>query len=354
MNKSLTINQFRAAVLPEQARHSFTAQVEEISKKTTTNQAVYYEVKFRDHEGSLVLKCWDSCLAYSIIRENFKKKEKHVMEVSGLFQKNRHGIGGDWEIRILADHEKPAFFAGEEELRSRQEEAFKFILHSIHGSMKDRDFKAIVRDHISKNENEFRRAGAARGNHHARRGGLVEHVAEMMRIAHGQKAAFPELNLDLMIAGIYFHDIGKLKENQFEEDGFEMPHSVEGWMLGHIIIGIKVVGRAFDEYRNELAKSGPISEERHRELLEKQLHLEHIVGSHHGEIEWGSPIVPATLEAAMVHFADNQSAKREMMLGCRKTSRELAPGMFEKVHPMQAPLVIVPDWSSRAVDAASC
>ena len=87
----------------------------------------------------------------------------------------------------------------------------------------------------------FRRAAAARKYHHARRGGLVEHTAQMMRVAKAIAPLYPQLNLDLLIAGILFHDSGKLWENQFSETGFVMGYDELGELVGHISIGLEIV-----------------------------------------------------------------------------------------------------------------
>src|SRR5919108_323123 len=87
----------------------------------------------------------------------------------------------------------------------------------------------------------FRRTAAARNYHHARPGGLVEHTAQMMRVAKEIAPLYPQLNVDLLLAGILFHDSGKLWENALPESGFVMNYDELGELIGHISIGLELV-----------------------------------------------------------------------------------------------------------------
>ena len=107
----------------------------------------------------------------------------------------------------------------------------------------------------------FRRTAAARNYHHARRGGLVEHTAQMMRVAVALCPLYPQLNLDLLLAGILFHDSGKLWENHLPEDGFTMGFDERGELMGHISIGLELVNSLWRKLQTEekaraLGKSG--------------------------------------------------------------------------------------------------
>ena len=137
----------------------------------------------------------------------------------------------------------------------------------------------------------FRRTAAAKRNHHARRGGLVEHVAQMMRSAAALSPVYAELNRDLLLAGVLFHDCGKLWENTYPEHGFAQILSIHGEMMGHIPLGIELVNKLWRDLMDSpeaaaWADLKPTTEE-------TRLHLLHLIGSHHGEYEFGSPVLPA-------------------------------------------------------------
>src|SRR5207342_256219 len=103
----------------------------------------------------------------------------------------------------------------------KQANDWTFILQSLAG-MTDPRLRALGDSFLAEWGDRFRRTAAARSYHHARRGGLVEHTAQMMRLARAIAPLYPALNLDLLIAGILFHDSGKLWENQLPETGFTM------------------------------------------------------------------------------------------------------------------------------------
>ena len=183
----------------------------------------------------------------------------------------------------------------------------------------------------------FRRTAAARKNHHARRGGLVEHVAQMMRSASMVCAVYPELNRDLMLAGVLFHDCGKLWENSYPEDGFSQIHSLHGEMLGHIPLGIELVNKLWRDLLDAsefepFSKCKPSTEE-------VRVHLLHLIGSHHGQLEFGSPILPKTPEAYALHHIDNLDAKMEMLRDAYAQATEVAPGIYDRVFPLSANLI---------------
>jgi 3'-5' exoribonuclease len=183
----------------------------------------------------------------------------------------------------------------------------------------------------------FRRTAAARKNHHARRGGLVEHVAQMMRSAEAVCGVYPELNFDLMLAGALFHDCGKLWENTYPEDGFSQIHSLHGEMLGHIPLGIELVNKLWRDLLDAsefeaFSQCKPTTEE-------VRVHLLHLIGSHHGQLEFGSPVLPKTPEAYALHYIDNLDAKMEMLRDAYAQAAEVAPGIYERVFPLSANLI---------------
>jgi 3'-5' exoribonuclease len=128
----------------------------------------------------------------------------------------------------------------------------------------------------------------------------------MMEAALALCGVYRELNRDLLIAGVLFHDIGKLWETCPPERGFGIEPELRGELLGHLSIGIEVINALW----RELPKEGweahtPPSEE-------VRLHLLHLVAAHHGQLEFGSPVLPKTPEAILLHFIDNIDARLEM------------------------------------------
>lgn len=144
----------------------------------------------------------------------------------------------------------------------------------------------------------FRRAPAAKRNHHAYIGGLLEHTVSVAWVCSALARHYgAALDRDLLVAGALVHDIGKTREIGIA-GGF--PYTDEGNLLGHIVLGIQMV--------RDAAREVP-------ELTEQRaLLLQHLVASHQGKYEWQSPKVPMTLEALLLHYVDDLDAKMHQAL----------------------------------------
>lgn len=154
----------------------------------------------------------------------------------------------------------------------------------------------LVVNLLEKNAATWHQAPAARFNHHSYPGGLLEHTLKVTKLACAAVALYPELHRELVIAGAVLHDIGKLREL------IPSPapdYTVPGQLVGHIVLGWEMV-------RQEAAALDFAPPE----LL---LELEHIILSHHGFQEFGSPVLPKTREALMVYYLDDLDAKLKMM-----------------------------------------
>jgi 3'-5' exoribonuclease len=136
------------------------------------------------------------------------------------------------------------------------------------------------------------RAPAAKGWHHSYIGGLVEHTHDMVQLALKAAEIYPDVNRDLLIAGVLLHDVGKIEELSVTN---HIDYSDSGRLLGHITLGVEFL----DEYLRGI-EGFP------RELAVK---LKHMIVSHHGLLENGSPIVPMTVEALLLHYIDNLDAQ---------------------------------------------
>jgi 3'-5' exoribonuclease len=240
------------------------------------------------------------------------------------------------QMRQLGEEEIANLLAGSPEIREQQEEDYAFIQKCV-SELKDPRLKALADLFLSKHGERFRRTAAARDYHHARRGGLVEHVAQMMRSALAISSVYPRLNADLLVTGVLFHDCGKLWETCCAEQGFSIPHQLSGEMLGHIPLGLEIVNKLWRDVLEANQDAGWIHLQPASDLV--RLHLLHLIGSHHGEYAFGSPVLPKTPEAQALHYIDNLDAKMEMFRRGYDTSAELAPGIFERVRPLPGNLI---------------
>ena len=221
-------------------------------------------------------------------------------------------------------------------MKEKQDTDYGSIVSAVAG-MGDPRLRALSERFLGVFGERFRRTAAARKNHHARRGGLVEHVAQMMRSAAALCDVYPDVNRDLVLAGVLFHDCGKLWENCYAEKGFAMPYSEFGELLGHIPIGMELVNRLWKECQEEPAAQAWAAVEPASDQV--RLHLLHLVASHHGVLEYGSPVVPKTPEAFLLHYVDNIDAKMEMVAEAYESSAKVSATVYDWVRPLGARLV---------------
>lgn len=153
---------------------------------------------------------------------------------------------------------------------------------------------------------KFKRAPAAKRVHHAYLGGLVIHTRNVLRLIDKINDVYTSLNFDLLIAAGILHDVGKIYEYTYTR---KIDFSTQGRMFGHIVIG-------YDLVADKIKQIPDFPESLKFRLL-------HMILSHHGEYEWGSPKQPSFLEALILHFLDNLDSKVEIMVSARTLNKGL-------------------------------
>ena len=138
----------------------------------------------------------------------------------------------------------------------------------------------------------YKRAPAAKVMHHAYLGGLLEHVVSLCGLAKQVTAHYPELDLDLLLAAAILHDVGKLDELCYER---AIGYTVEGHLLGHIVMEVQTVSKAMEAIEGFPANLKTV--------------VQHLLISHHGEYEFGSPKLPMIREALVFHYLDDLDSK---------------------------------------------
>jgi 3'-5' exoribonuclease len=152
----------------------------------------------------------------------------------------------------------------------------------------------------------YRTAPAAKSVHHAWLGGLIEHVLSVCSLGKTMASHYPYIDLDLLVTGAILHDVGKIAELTYERS---FGYSAEGQLLGHIVIGLRLLHeklQRFPEFPPKL-----------------RVLVEHLIVSHHGEMEFGSPKIPLFPEALLLHFLDNLDSKMECMRKMVATDRHV-------------------------------
>ncbi|HLH43162.1 MAG TPA: HD domain-containing protein [Bryobacteraceae bacterium] len=272
----------------------------------------YLALTLADRTGDLEAKMFDNA---SEALDTFDRGD--FVRVKGLFQifQNRPQLLLH-KIQPVADSEVDAsdFFATSARDRG---EMFRELQAWIAG-MVDPHLKSLA-EAIFGDESiarPFRDAPAAKSVHHAWIGGLIEHVLSMCHLAKFAAAHYPGVDFDLLLTGVLLHDIGKIRELSYSRS---IAYTSEGQLLGHIMIGIGIV------------------EEKLRGLPQfpRRLHdlLLHMILSHHGELEFGSPKMPLFPEALLLHCIDNLDSKMECMRGLIEKDK-LVEGVWTAYSPV--------------------
>lgn len=160
-------------------------------------------------------------------------------------------------------------------------------------------WQRVVRALYSKYDKEFYSYPAAKTNHHAFESGLAFHTATMVRLADAIGDIYPQLNKSLLFAGIMLHDLAKVIELSGPDD---TEYTVRGNLIGHIALIDEEITKVLLELKIDDSKEDVIV-------------LRHVILSHHGLLEYGSPVRPRIMEAEIIHIIDNLDAEMMMMTG---------------------------------------
>lgn len=262
----------------------------QISLRDTKAGGKYLALTLSDKSGALEARMWDEFL------EPFEScKEGCYVKVQGQISRYQER----WQITIkkmkpaddphleAADFQKATDYPG-------GVEAMDGELRAIVAAFDDQDLKRLVLSFLDDPEIGplFRSAPAAQRLHHAWIGGLLEHVLALSKVCLAAAPFYPLVNRDLLVTGAILHDMGKVRELVWKSS---FGYALEGQLLGHITI----VQRMLAEKMIELA---PFPEK-------LRLLVEHMIVSHHGRLEFGSPKLPMTPEAMLLSALDDLEAK---------------------------------------------
>jgi 3'-5' exoribonuclease len=323
MSDPRSISELRVEANTSSLSARVRGQIDELHKKDSANGKPFWELKLRDAGDVLTLRAWSDTEAFRACAESSRGD---FVEIEGDFAVNG-GFGLDakrWRLRSLDKEEIEALLSGGAAEAAAVERDYGDVVRLV-GEIRDPRLHALCSVFLEDFGPRFQRAAAARHNHHAHRGGLLRHTGQMMRTADSICSAYPVLNRDLLLSGVLFHDCGKLWEMCPPEAGFGIPRELRGELLGHISIGIEVV--------NSLWRKLPLEDWKTLEPASEdvRLHLLHLIASHHGELQFGSPVEPKTPEAIALNMVDNLDAKLEMLSMAYDRQPEIAPGIHERV-----------------------
>jgi 3'-5' exoribonuclease len=252
----------------------------------------YLALTLADRCGQIEAKMWDNVddAIDAFEQDDFLKIKGLLNKYKNRFQLTIH------KLRKLGDSEVD--FADYLPKTTKDVDDLWRTLSAFVDSFQDQYLQSLVREFMADPEISapYRNAPAAKTLHHAFIGGLLDHVVSLMRSCDLVSRNYSQINRDLLLTGAFLHDIGKIHELSYSRS---FSYTSRGQLLGHMIIELEMLQ----------AKIAKIPNFPH----ELKTLLEHLIISHHGQYEFGSPKLPMFPEALMLHYLDDLDSKMESM-----------------------------------------
>jgi 3'-5' exoribonuclease len=255
---------------------------------------LYLALTLADRTGQIEAKMWDNVNSETISsfeQDDFVKIRGLINRFNGRFQLTVHKIRTIQEAEVEFGDYLP-----------RTPKDINSLWSTLGGfveSFRDPHLKALIQAFMAdpKIEQAYKNAPAAKTLHHAFIGGLLDHVVSLFQLADLAQRNYPEMiNRDLLLSGVFLHDIGKVHELSFARS---FTYTTRGQLLGHMIIELEML--------QEKIAQVPGFPDKYKTLLE------HLIISHHGKYEFGSPKMPMFPEALMLHYLDDLDSKLESL-----------------------------------------
>ncbi|MDR0453434.1 MAG: HD domain-containing protein [Deferribacteraceae bacterium] len=259
----------------------------DLSKAATKDGRPYIKMILSDSGGVLI-----NAIMFDCNKLDFNPKKGDMVTVSAMLQQyNNQSQLKVNDMILVASGGTEAFLPKSKNNPKEMAEELRRLLQKHITSDYFQTLLQIFYDDTDTWE-KFQIIPAAKSVHHAYVHGLMEHTLAMVRLAAHIVPLYPHVNKELLLIGALFHDLGKVRELDISA-GIE--YSDDGRLLGHIMLGYLMVNRYLD-------KAGNFPEPIRQQLL-------HLLASHHGALEFGSPLVPKTAEALLLNFIDDMDAK---------------------------------------------
>ena len=263
----------------------------------------YLSLVVGDRTGELDARMWDNVAE---VMDTFERDD--FIKVKGVIQvyNNRPQLVIH-KLRRLAENEVDLgdFFPASQ----RDPEEMFAELRQIVAGFRNPHLKQLLELLFADEEiaKRFKKAPAAKFIHHAYLGGLLEHVLSLCHLCQMAAGHYGSIDPDLLLTGAMLHDIGKIYELNYER-GFS--YSTEGQLLGHIVIGLRLIAEKIRQIPDFPPKL--------------QALVEHMIVSHHGHLEFGSPKLPLYAEALLLHYLDDMDSKMECVRSLIEQDRQVS------------------------------
>ena len=269
---------------------SFLVSAKQIKPKKSGD--IFLALTLCDRTGQLDAKMWDNVAdaVDTFEQDDFLKVRGLINKYSNRYQLTIHKCRRMEESEIEYSDYLPKTTKDVDELWR--------TLGGYVSSLQNTDLRLLLEAFMGDPQiaEAYRQAPAAKSLHHAFIGGLLEHVVSLMRLCDTVAPLYPHVNRDLLLTGAFLHDIGKIYELNYQRS---FSYTTKGQLLGHMIIELEMLHEKITfvpGFPNEL-----------------KLLLEHLIISHHGKYEFGSPKLPMFPEALMLHYLDDLDSKMEAM-----------------------------------------
>ena len=260
------------------------ALVKSCDKKSAKNGTFFLDIVLSDKDGEIFAKMWD-------YREEVVPlpQVNTIVKIRGTLQQyngndqfiiQRLRGTNDSDNVNMADFVRSADCEGEDMLKA--------IVNIVAG-FNDEELKNVVLGMLADNKEVILTFPAAEKLHHAMRGGLLYHTLSIVRLAECVCSIYPCIDRELLLSGAILHDIAKLREYSVNSAGVVDGHTIEGMLLGHLVMGAEDVGRKCDDLEV---------------TPEKKYLLQHMLISHHGKLEFGAAVRPGFIEAEVLSQLD--------------------------------------------------
>ena len=282
--------------------------VKSIAIKESSNGSSYLDLTISDSSGTMDAKFWN--LTKDMIEAWQQIQPGVICKIRGRVEKYKD----ERQIRVekfrLDNKSDEGEFDLGELVKKAPVESEKMLSY-IEGcikKMENEDIKKVCKRVLSENKERLIYYPAAMRIHHAEYGGLLYHMSRMLMTVDSIAKIYRHLDRDLMFGGVILHDIKKLDEMESSELGIVSNYTIEGQLIGHIALGA--------EYVDRICKELKVDDEIRQMLM-------HIVLSHHGQKEFGSPVCPMFPEAEIVSYVDEIDTNLDIMA---RTMEGMTPG----------------------------
>jgi 3'-5' exoribonuclease len=269
---------------------SFVVSSKQVRPRKTGE--LFLQLTLADRSGTIDAKMWDNVAEHinAFEQDDFVKAKGLVNRYNQKFQFTIH------KLRKLEEDEVD-FGDFLPTTKKNIDELWQTVAGFV-DSFQNPHLQALVRAFIADEEiaRAYRTAPAAKTLHHAFIGGLLDHVVSLFRVCDLASRNYPQINRDLLLTGAFLHDIGKVHELAYSRS---FGYTTRGQLLGHMIIELEML-------QAKLAGLPDFP-------AELKTLLEHLIISHHGQYEFGSPKLPMFPEALMLHYLDDLDSKMEAM-----------------------------------------